>query len=272
MASLNAAEHFGFDRDIGGIAPGRWADFLVLPDLRTVRPEMVVAQGRLVAREGQCLVSCPDVPMPAGLYRGPLPEPLDPSALRLAAAGSRARVRVIRIAGDILTAESEATLPVHDGAVLADPASDLLLAAVCGRRAGLGLGIIAGFGLREGAVASTLSFETADMVLVGASREVLAAAAQRAVAIGGGFVVVDGRGAVCAELPLPLGGIATPASVPDVAHRLETVTGALRDLGSTLDRPLLTLQTLTFSAIPALRLTTRGLLAVKSREHVPALL
>jgi adenine deaminase len=179
---------------------------------------------------------------------------------------------VIRIAGDILTAESEATLPVHDGAVLADPASDLLLAAVCGRRGGLGLGIIAGFGLREGAVASTLSFETADMVLVGASREVLAAAARRAVAIGGGFVVVDGHGAVCAELPLPLGGIATPASVQDVAHRLETVTGALRDLGSTLDRPLLTLQTLTFSAIPALRLTTRGLLAVKSREHVPALL
>ena len=60
--------------------------------------------------------------------------------------------------------------------------------------------------------------------------------------------------------------------MPAVAHGLETVTGALRDLGAQLARPLLTLQTLTFSAIPALRLTTRGLLAVKSREHVPALL
>ena len=87
MASLNAAEHFGLDRELGGIAPGRWADFLVLPDLRTVRPEVVVAQGRLVAREGRCLVPCPDVPMPAGLYAGPRPGPLDPASLRLARAG-----------------------------------------------------------------------------------------------------------------------------------------------------------------------------------------
>ena len=272
MASLNAAEHFGLDREIGGIAPGRWADFLVLPDLRTVRPEIVVARGRLAAREGRCLVACPAVPLPAGL--SDRPGPLDPSSLSLPASGSRARVRVIRIAGDIVTAEAEATLPVRDGAVLADPASDLLLAAVCARRGGprRGLGVIQGFGLREGAVASTLSFDTADLVVVGASREALAAAAQRAVAIGGGFVVVDGRGAVRAELPLPLGGILTAVSVPEAARGIETVTGALRDLGSTLARPLLTLQTVTFSAIPALRLTARGLLIVKSREHVSALL
>jgi adenine deaminase len=180
---------------------------------------------------------------------------------------------VIRIAGDILTVEAGATLPVRDGAVLADPAADVLLAAVCDRRAGLGrgLGLVQGFGLREGAVASTLSFDTADLVLVGASREALAAAGQRAVGIGGGFVVVDGRGTVRAELPLPLGGIAAAAPLRELAHGLEAVAAALRDLGSRLARPLLTLQTLTFTAIPAIRLTTRGLLAVKSRQHVPAL-
>jgi adenine deaminase len=273
MASLNPAEHFGLDGEIGGIAPGRWADFLVLPDLRTVRPEAVVARGRLVAREGRCLAPCPEVPLPAGLYPGPRPGPLDPSSLRLEAPGARASVRVIRIAGDILTVEAGATLPVRDGAVLADPAADVLLAAVCDRRAGLGrgLGLVQGFGLREGAVASTLSFDTADLVLVGASREALAAAGQRAVGIGGGFVVVDGRGTVRAELPLPLGGIAAAAPLRELAHGLEAVAAALRDLGSRLARPLLTLQTLTFTAIPAIRLTTRGLLAVKSRQHVPAL-
>jgi adenine deaminase len=272
MASLNAAEHFGLDREIGGIAPGRSADFLVLPDLRTVRPEIVVARGRVVAREGRCLVPCPDVPPLPGIQDRP--GPLDPSSLRLAAPGARARVRVIRIAGDIVTNEVEAALPVRDGAVLADPASDLLLAAVCARRGGSrrGLGVIHGFGLREGAVASTLSFEASDLVIVGASREALAAAAQRALAIGGGFVVVDGRGAVRAELPLPLGGVLTAVSVPEAARGIEAVTGALRDLGSTLARPLLTLQTVPFSAIPALRLTARGLLLVKSREYVPVLL
>ncbi|HWC03997.1 MAG TPA: adenine deaminase C-terminal domain-containing protein [Methylomirabilota bacterium] len=274
MASLNAAEHFGLDGELGGIAPGRWADFLVLPDLRTVRPEVVVARGRLVARDGRCLVPCPLVPLPAGLYDRPRPGPLDPGSFRLRAAGDRARVRVIRVAGDIVTAEEEATLPVHGGAVLANPASDLLLAAACDRRTGLrrGLGVVQGFGLRAGAVASTLSFDTADLVIVGAAREALAAAGQRVVELGGGFVVVDGRGAVLAELPLPLGGVAAAASVPELAGGLDALTAALRALGCGLGRPLLTLQTLTFSAIPALRLTTRGLLAVKPRQLVPTLL
>ena len=122
MASLHGAEHFGLDRELGGIAPGRWADLLVLPDLRTVRPEIVVARGRVVARDGRCLVPCPTVPLPAGLYDGPHPGPLDPASLRMAAPGPQASVRVIRIAGDIVTAEAAATLPVRDGAVLAEPA------------------------------------------------------------------------------------------------------------------------------------------------------
>jgi adenine deaminase len=274
MASLNAAEHFGLDGELGGIAPGRWADFLVLPDLRTVRPEVVVAQGRVVAREGRCLVPCPAVPLPVGLYDGPRPGPLDPASLRLAAPGSWARVRLIRVAGDIVTAEGEATLPVRDGAVHADPASDVLLAAVCDRRTGgaRGLGVVQGFGLGTGAVASTLSFDTADLVLVGGSHDALAAAGRRAVEIGGGFVVVDGQGVVRAEAPLPLGGVAAASPVAEVARELDAVVAALRALGCGLAHPLLTLQTLTFTAIPALRLTTRGLLAVKSREHVPALL
>jgi adenine deaminase len=158
--------------------------------------------------------------------------------------------------------------------VVADPASDLLLAAVCDRRTGRarGFGVVHGFGLREGAIASTLSFDTADLVLVGAAPEALAAAGQRAVALRGGFVVVDGRGAVRAALALPLGGVAAAAPVPELAQGLEAIVAALRGLGCQLPHPILTLQALTFTAIPALRLTTRGLLAVKSRQHVPVLL
>jgi adenine deaminase len=274
MASLNGAEHFGLDRDLGGIAPGRWADLVVLPDIRRVEPEVVVARGRLVAREGRCLVPCPVVPFPVGLYERPRPGPLDPGSLRLAAPGPRARVRVIRIAGDILTAEGDATLEVRDGGVVADPASDLLLAVVCDRRTGRerGFGVVQGFGLREGAVASTLSFDTADLVLVGTSREALAAAGRRATELRGGFALVDGRGAVRAELALPLGGVAAAAPARELAGALEALVAALRALGCGLPHPLLTLQTLTFTAIPALRLTSRGLLAVKTRQHVPALL
>jgi adenine deaminase len=274
MASLNPAEHFGLDRRLGGLAPGRSADLLVLPDLRTVRPELVLARGRIAAREGRCLVPCPAPPFPAGLYDGPRPGPLDPSSFRLAAAGSRARVRVIRAAADIVTEEAVGELPVRDGAVVADPAADLLLAAVLDRRGAgrRGLGVVQGFGLREGAIASSVSFDAADLVVVGAGLEAMAAAVQRVVALGGGLAVVDGAGAVRAQVALPLGGVAAAAPVPEVARELRALEGALRGLGCALARPLLTLQTLTFSAVPALRLTSRGLLAVKTRTIVPALL
>jgi len=270
MASLNVAEHYRLDAELGGIAPGRAADFLVLPDLRSVRPEVVVARGRIVASGGRCLVDLPPVALPPGLYGGLRVGSIEPAAFRLVASAGDVRVRVIRVAGDIVTAEEEERLPVRDGAVVADPGRDCLVAAVWNRR-GTGsraLGIIRGFGLREGAFASSISFDTADLVAVGASPEALAAAVRRAVELAGGLVVVDGTGTVRAELPLPLGGVAALGSVTEVARDLEAVERAVRALGSRLARPLLTLQTLTFTAIPSLRLTAGGLLRVKTREYV----
>jgi adenine deaminase len=275
MASLNVAEHFGLDGELGGIAPGRFADFLVLPALDRVRPELVIVRGRVVARDGVCLVPLAPVPaLPAGLYEGPRVGPIGPETFRLGAPGTAARVRAIRFVADIVTAEDEVTLSVRGGAIAADPAQDALLAAVLDRRGvgRLGLGVVRGFGLREGAFASTISFDTSDLVAIGASPEALAAAVRRAVELRGGLVVVDGAGRVRAELALPLGGVISALSVRDLAARLEAVQGAARELGCPLRSPLLTLETLTFAAIPALRLTSQGLLHVKSRRYLPTLL
>src|SRR5262249_9790617 len=187
MASLNVAEHFGLDRRLGGIAPGRAADLPVLPDLRTVRPEIVVARGRIVARDGQCLVPLPAVPLAPTASAGPRVGALTPAAVGIPLSASDAGVRVTRIAGDILTAEDEARLPVVQGRLAADRHQDCCLAAVLHQR-GIdrrGLGVVRGFGLAEGAMASTISFDTADLVLVGVTPEALAAAAERVVALGG---------------------------------------------------------------------------------------
>jgi adenine deaminase len=185
--------------------------------------------------------------------------------------GATGRVRVIRVAGDIVTAEDEARVPLIGGALAADPDQDCCLAAVLDRRGAdrRGLGIVRGFGLREGAAATTISFDTADLVVVGTTLEALAAAARRVVELGGGLAVVDGQGSVRAELALPLGGVVSPATVAEVATGIEAVEAAMRALGCRLARPLLTLEALTFTAIPALRLTTRGLLDVKRRALVP---
>lgn len=274
MASLNAAEHFRLDGELGGIAPGRSADFLVLPDLRTVRPEVVVARGRVVAREGTCVAPLPRIPPPSHLTDVLRLGGLGPEHFALRAAGSRVRVRVIRFVGDIVTAEDEAELPVRDGVVAADPGAGCLLAVALDRRGSSrrGLGVVRGFGLREGALASTVSFDTADVVGVGASPEVLAAAVARLQALRGGIVAVDGRGAVRAEVPLAVGGVLSLAPYGEVAAGLEAVEAAARALGATCPRPLLSLQTLTFAAIPSLRLTSHGLLHVKSQQWLPVLL
>jgi adenine deaminase len=266
MASLNAAEHFGLGRLVGGLAPGRSADLCVLPDLRTVRPEVVVARGSVVAREGRCLVDLPAIPLPPGAYAGPRVGPLEPASFRLSAAGPAARVRVIAFIADIVTRETEARLPVRGGAVVADPAQDCLLAAVLDRRGGdgrRGLGVVRGFGLTAGAMASTVSFDTANLVVVGASAEAMSAAARAVVERGGGLAVVDGTGGVRAAVALPLGGVASDAPLVEVARDLAAVEEAARVLGCRRPRPILSLQTLTFTAVPALRLTPRGLLDVK---------
>ena len=137
MASLNAAEHFGLDREIGGIAPGRWADFLVLPD----PPDGAPGGGRRAedaSSPATAAASCraPKCPCPGASTQARV-RGRSILARRLAAPGPDARVRVIRVAGDIVTAEAEATLPVRDRALLADPASDLLARRfACDRRAG----------------------------------------------------------------------------------------------------------------------------------------
>lgn len=273
MASLNIAEHYGLDVDLGGIAPGRSADLLVLPDLHRVRPELVVARGRVVAREGRLLVEPRPVAFPEGLYEGVRIGPVSPDTFQIRAGGPTARARVIRVAGGILTAEEEATLPVRGGRIEVDPAADLLLAAALDRR-GTGartVGLLGGFGLRAGAFASTLSFDTADLVVVGASAEAMARAVEHLVALNGGLVAVDGEGGVLADLALPLGGVASPASLEEIARRLRAIEAAVRGLGCRVGNPLLTLMTLTFQAIPALRLTPRGLLEVKAQRFVDLL-
>jgi len=273
MASLNVAEHYGLDGDLGGIAPGRSADILVLPDLREVRPELVIARGRLAAREGRLLVEPRPLPRPPAVSDGLRLGPISADTFGLPARGRTARVRVIRIAGDILTAEDEATVLVRDGRIEADPGADLLLAAVLARR-GSGMravGLLRGLGLRAGALASTFSFDTADLVVAGTTPEAMAGAVRHLIALGGGVVAVDDAGTALAAVPLPLGGVASPAPIDEMARDFQAIEDAARRLGCRLPRPLLTLATLTFQAIPALRLTPRGLLEVKTQRFLDLL-
>lgn len=272
MASLHVAEHHGLDGEVGGIAPGRYADILVLPSLTVIKPKGVIANGRVVAWEGSLKVEPRPHPFPPDLFSGlRLPGPVGPSLFALPAPGrgSRTTVRVIKLLADILTGEGTAELPVRNGA-MAWPGDGRLLKVVALDRRGTGaraVGFVDGFGLERGAFASTLSFDTADLIAVGASDASLEAVVGRLVELRGGFAVADGD-RVVAELGLPLGGVEADLPVEEVAARLGQIKSSLVTLGVRLANPFLTLQTLTFTAIPSLRITPRGLLHVKTNQTV----
>jgi len=262
MVTLNPAAVYGF-RDRGGIAPGYRADLVVLKDLRGFRVESVYHAGRLVARDGALLDPVPrrDTAGTTGSLR--LPADL---AERLRAFPAAGPVRVIGVEPAQLLTRSE-----RGDAAGAGPGKELAYAAVVERHRGtgnVGLGLVRGFGLREGALASTVSHDSHNLVLVGASPDEMAAAARAVEAMGGGLVAVRG-GEVLARLALPVAGLMSTGGAGEVAEALRGLHAAAGSLGCPLPAPFMTLAFLALPVIPSLKLTDRGLVDVERFEHVP---
>ncbi len=267
--TLTPAEHFGLDSRVGGLAPGRQADMVLLPHFEEFRPSLVIAHGRIVARDGALSVDVPAPRLDSVLPSPRAPRPLTPDDLAIAAPSPVARIRAIRFTGDVVTQPDLRTVAAREGRVEADPASDLLKVIALDRfGAGrIARGMLAGFGLSTGAVAASVSFDTANLIAVGANDADLLCALERMLALGGGMVVVA-NGAVRAELPLPLGGIMSSAPLADAAAGIRACEAALQELGCTHDKPFLAVQVLSFTAIPSLRIRERGLWDVRRQQVV----
>jgi adenine deaminase len=252
MATLNPAAWHGL-RNLGAVAPGYQADLLVLPDLDGFVPDVVLKRGRPVAE-----IPRPEVPewvkhtvrvQHVGAQDFALP-PLD------------GRVRVIGVVpGQIVT----------DALVEDYPAEDVAKIAVVERHLGtgrIGLGLVRGFGLRSGAIASTIAHDAHNIVVVGMDDDDMARAVTRLAELGGGEVVVEERG-VRAELPLPIAGLLSDAPLETVLEQSHACREAARKLGCDLPAPFQTMSFLALSVIPSLKITDRGLVDVDSFELVP---
>ena len=267
MATLHPARCHGL-MDRGAIAPGLRADLVLLDDLDDFRPARVYKDGRLVASGGSA----------EPFDRAPIPErvrstmraaPLDGDALAIPAA---ARVRVIEtIPGQLITNAREEEPATLDGHVVADPERDLAKIAVIERHHAtgrIGLGLVRGFGLREGAFASTVAHDAHNLVVVGVSDADMTACVERLQEVGGGIAVAR-DGEVCGELPLPVAGLLSDEPVEDVVERLEQLQDMLADQGVRDEAPFMTLSFLALSVIPSLKITDRGLVDVDRFELVP---
>lgn len=261
-ATLNAAQYFGL-HDRGAVAPGYRADLAIVNDCRSFRVEAVYRQGVLAAENGRAL----PFPVPAVEPR------LTERAFHTFQVGtlSAEDFRNDGPLGVVGMVDGEITTVDAGRAVAADPARDVLRAAVVERHRGtghIGLGFLRGYGLKSGAVATSISHDSHNIIVVGTSEEDCAAAVNRVVELNGGIVVWN-RGKAAAEVPLAIAGIMSAEPLEAVNEKLETAKAAAYALGVNpgID-PFMTLSFMALPVIPTLRLTTRGVFDVGKQEYV----
>jgi adenine deaminase len=264
IASLSAARLYGlFDR--GFIGPGKRADIVLVEDLAACSVKRVFAGGRLV---GDALFTerAPVAPVGLGSVKS---RALTEADFRVAAREGETPVIGV-VPGRIITERLSLRLTARDGEALPDLDQDAVKVTVIerhGKSGGIATGFVHGFGMKHGAIASSVGHDSHNLCVVGVDTASMAAAANRLIAIGGGFAVADG-GVVTAELALPVAGLMSDQPFETVRHGLEDLRAAAKALGVVLAEPFLQVAFLTLPVIPHLKITDKGLVDIDAFDFV----
>jgi adenine deaminase len=269
MATVNPAERFGM-KDRGCIAPGKRADLIAIRNLQDFRPALTFKNGKIVAREGKA-----GPIFHAGFSYQVLHsvkiKPLESASLHISLKGDRAWV--IEIVPDKIITR-KISLPIKrdsKGMMISDLDADILKIAVIERHkasGGIGLGMAKGFGLKAGALASSVAHDSHNIVVVGVNDQEMRHAVEEVAQKQGGFVVVEG-GKVRASLPLPVAGLMSLDPADVVVSQLGKIKKTARDLGCPLTNPFLALSFLALPLIPQLKITDKGLVDVSQFRIIP---
>ena len=265
MATINTAQCFGVARDLGSIAPGRCADILFVSDLAEMQVERVMADGVLVAEGGRMLYDLPPFEYP-DRARNTVRLKKRPSAADFAInAGpgvKKALVRVMEVVeAKVTTLHRVVEVPVENGEIRASAELDIAKVACIERHGGpgnMGLGLVRGFRLQGGAVASTVAHDSHNLLVVGVDDADMALAASTLADCQGGMVAVRG-GRILALLPLPIAGLMSDRPAEEVQRMVADLDRAWKELGCPLISPFMTMALLSLPVIPELRVTNRGL-------------
>ncbi len=266
MGSYNSARHFGLKKH-GAVAPGRFADILVLPDLRDFRPQQVYRGGVLVAQDGEMVrqrAKSARIDLRSTVNVGAAP--LDFSI--------RARSERMRVIGTIpeqvVTEQRVERATIVDGFAVSDVERDILKFAMVERHrasGNIGLGFIQGFGLRRGAIAGSVAHDHHNLAVIGVDDASMKTAAGTIVAMGGGLVIVDGD-TVLARLPLPVAGLLSELPIEAVRAQYDSLIKAARQLGNRMSDPFMVMSFMGLEVIPKLKLTDMGLVDVETFKLV----
>ena len=260
MATINAAEYFRL-HDRGGIGPGYIANLITMTDLAKLEIDMVFYQGKLVAREGKPLFPLP--PVTLELRDTVRIKPPMGKSLRIAAVDKTYPVIEI-VPGQIVTKKAIEKMKVVDGTVMPDVERDILKLVVVERHkasGNIGLGLVKGFGLKKGALASSVAHDSHNIIAVGVNDLDILKAIEEINRLQGGLVVCANL-EVLASLPLPIAGLLSPEPLEVVVSQHEQVEKAAASLGNLPPAPFAILSFLALPVIPELRLTDLGLVDV----------
>ena len=278
MATLNTAEHFGVADDLGCIAPGRYADILILSDLERFTIDVVFAAGEVVAQGGELVVDIAPYSYPKEVRQSVrLARALKSSDFEVTAPVEEGvfRARVIEvIENQVVNRAIFAELPVRKGMVYPDSAHDVAFVSVVERHRGSGRisrGFVKGFGLKARcALASTVAHDSHNLLVMGTDQEAMAKAGNCIAEMGGGVCLVK-NDKVEASIPLPIAGLMSEEPVETVAEQAEGLNRALMACGCTLNNAFMTFSLLALPVIPELRLSDLGLIDVESHTLVSLL-
>jgi adenine deaminase len=272
FATLNGATRYGL-RDLGALAPGKLADIVLVESLRDLRATLVLAGGRVVARDGAMVVEFAD-PAPPPLDNSVHIQPLTAESFRLKRPGAdgEQRLSILEIDANRTTRLAETTLHFADG-ICALPLPDgLLLLSVVPRHAQPhppSLAVLRGLGLRDGALATTVAHDSHNLIVAGRTPEDMAVAAQAVADLGGGVALVVG-GRVLATVRLPVAGLMSAEPVEVIAAEVRAFNDQARELGLGGISPVLAISSLALPVAPFFRLTDLGLVDTLKQAFVVA--
>lgn len=261
MASLNTAEYFGL-KNLGAIAPGYKADMLLLDNLEDFIPQTVIKNGEVVAQNGEMVVDIKEKTLSS--LRGTVNiRWLDKDDLKIKAESDT--VKAIEVTSGLLVTKAvEAKVNIEDGYAISNIDDDVLKILVIERHkasGNIGKGFVKGFGLKSGAIASTVAHDSHNMIVIGTNDDDMLKAIKELVKSQGGKVIVN-NGEVVAKLELPIAGLMSEQSAQYVIQKAEELKQGEKIVGCALDEPFMTMAFLSLSVIPELKLTDKGLMDV----------
>jgi adenine deaminase len=272
MATINVAEFLRLDRDLGSVTPGKIADIVVLDDLETVKVDKVLYRGKVVAEGGSLIQRPPRFEYP-GWAKSTihLQRPVRADDFPIPVTGTLGEVTVRVIQLGMPKQEMIQTLNVERGMIRPDQDRDILSVAVLDRhkRSGnIGKGFVTGTGIKNGAIASSVSHDAHNLFVIGTDFEAMAIAANQLASIGGGHVAVKGN-AVIAQVELPIAGLMSEEPIEVVADKFKTFEGILcEQLGCTITHPLYFINFLCLPNIPHLGITDKGLINTDTMQII----